>query len=350
MKAIILAAGLGTRLNPLTDVIPKCLMPIHGRPLLEYWIETLINANVNEILINLHHHAGMINQWIVNSKFRADITTTYEKELLGTGGTLLKNREFIQNDPVMLIHGDNFCLANIHDFIKMHDNRPKHIEITMMTFKTDTPYLCGIVKLNSSNVVTSYSEKPLQPSGNLANAAVYILEPKIFDFLNSLKRSVIDFSTEVIPNFLNRIVAFHNNVYHRDIGNLDSYLKAQTETDHIPSITFENDYWNVICDEKRIQLFAEALAKGANSELIDYYDKDKKLNLGLAQKANKNVLLNVKSKSIDFVRTVSAASNLNFPVSKIMIFQGRKRSMLSTKDLYLKYGLRYLYLYSNANQ
>jgi mannose-1-phosphate guanylyltransferase len=102
----------------------------------------------------------------------------------------------------------------------------------MMTFSTPDPGSCGIVALDEQGIVRSFHEKVSDPPGNLANGAVYILEPSVFEFLESLGKEVIDFSTEVLPHYMGRIFTFHNNVYHRDIGTMESYEAANREYVH----------------------------------------------------------------------------------------------------------------------
>ena len=87
-KALLLAAGLGTRLRPLTNVWPKCLMPIQKRPLLEYWLGVLKRTGINSALVNLHHHSEVVEEFLQQSCFRSWVCTVYEEELLGTAGTL----------------------------------------------------------------------------------------------------------------------------------------------------------------------------------------------------------------------------------------------------------------------
>ncbi|TGN07992.1 nucleotidyltransferase family protein [Leptospira ilyithenensis] len=236
MKALLLAAGLGTRLRPITNDIPKCLVPINSRPLLDYWLELLTDANVKDILVNLHYFPEQVVRYIEGSKYKDIATTIFEPELLGTGGTLLKNRSFFENDQVMLIHADNLSKFNILNFIDSHYNRPSGTEMTMMTFVTDIPETCGIVELDAENRLVQFHEKVKNPPGNVANGAVYILEPSVIDFLSSLNQDFIDFSTEVIPKYLGRINTFLNSTYHRDIGNLESYAKAQDEFSKLFSI------------------------------------------------------------------------------------------------------------------
>lgn len=230
MKALLLAAGYGTRLQPLTNDIPKCLIPINGKPLLEYWIAMLYHGGVFPLLVNLHYHADKVKDYINSNLYKNFISSVYEERLLGTGGTLLKNQEFFNNEPLMLIHADNLSIFDVRAFINSHQNRPTGCEITMMTFKTPTPHSCGIVETDEMGRVQAFHEKVSNPPGNMANAAVYIVEPSIFHYLEGLNKEFIDFSTEVIPHFIGRINTFLNNIYHRDIGTIESYKAACRES------------------------------------------------------------------------------------------------------------------------
>jgi mannose-1-phosphate guanylyltransferase len=229
MRALLLAAGLGTRLRPITDSVPKCLVDINGRPLLDYWIELLSSAGITDILVNLHYMPEAVRSYIDGCRYPAKITTVYEERLLGTGGTLLKNRGFFQGDPGMLIHADNLSRFDVRAFIRRYETRSPGVEMTMLTFDTTEPETCGIVELDDNGLVKTFYEKVKNPPGNLANGAVYILSPSVTDFLHSLGKEVIDFSTEVLPHFVGRINSYHNNAYHRDIGTIDSLSAARHE-------------------------------------------------------------------------------------------------------------------------
>ncbi len=227
MRAVLLAAGLGTRLRPLTELVPKCLMPVNGRPLLAYWLHALAAAGIDPVLVNLHHHADLVQRWLAEAALPNAVQTVFEPELLGTGGTLLANREFCGAGPVLVVHADNLCGADLADFARAHAARPAGTEITMMTFVTDDPASCGIVELDARGVVVGFHEKVAQPPGNLANGAVYIIEPTVLDFLAARGKRVIDFSTEVLPHYLGRIATFHNDVFHCDIGTPQALLGVQ---------------------------------------------------------------------------------------------------------------------------
>ncbi|MCD4678602.1 MAG: nucleotidyltransferase family protein [Desulfobacula sp.] len=227
MKALLLAAGLGTRLHPLTYETPKCLVPINCKPLLGYWLDTIFTSKIDSALINLHYLPEKVARFIDESPYKGKIKTVYEKELLGTAGTLFKNREFFKDEQILLIHADNYSIFCLDEFIKAHNNRPAGCEMTMLSFKTDIPESCGILGLDENGVVQAFYEKVKNPPGNLANGAVYIIEQSIFDFLENFEKDRIDFSTEVLPYFLGKIYTFLNNEYHRDIGTMESYQKAQ---------------------------------------------------------------------------------------------------------------------------
>ena len=229
MRALLLAAGLGTRLRPITNSVPKCLVEIKGRPLLDYWIELLSVGGIVDILINLHYMPEAVRSYIKSCPYPVNITTVYEERLLGTGGTLLKNRDFFRNEPSVLVHADNLSSFDVRAFIRRYQDREKGIEITMMTFGTTEPKSCGIVELDDHGIVTAFHEKVKNPPGNLANGAAYVLSLSIMDFLAGLGKEVIDFSTEVLPRFMGRINTFHNDTYHRDIGTRASLLAAQSE-------------------------------------------------------------------------------------------------------------------------
>lgn len=229
MKALLLAAGLGTRLRPITDNVPKCLVPIHGKPLLEYWLDMLLPNGIERVLINTHYLPHAVRAFVAGSRWRDSIDMVHEEILLGTGGTVLKNRNFLDGGPFMVVHADNLTRFDVKAFIGAHANRPAGVDITMMTFDTDMPQTCGIVELDERGVVIRFHEKVANPPGNHANAAVYIFEPSVIDSLASLGKEVIDISTEVLPRYLGRMQAFHNSDYHRDIGTPESLALAERE-------------------------------------------------------------------------------------------------------------------------
>ena len=227
--ALLLAAGLGTRLRPLTDVLPKCLAPVRGRPLLEYWLHCLASAGVERILVNTHYRADLVEYYIARSPWAGRVTLVHEPHLLGTGGTLVANADFVGAGPLIVAHADNLSLFDVCGFLAAHAARPRIAALTMMTFTTDAPRTCGIVTTDRAGLVNGFFEKVQNPPGNRANAAVYILEHEVIDVVAGLNKPVIDMSTEVLPRLLGRMWTWHNNDYHRDIGTLASWRSAQSE-------------------------------------------------------------------------------------------------------------------------
>lgn len=242
LRALILAAGLGSRLRPLTNEWPKCLMPIGGRPLLEYWLQSLQLEGIREIMVNTHFHADKVLAFLSRKQFAGFVNVVHEPELLGTAGTLIDNVDFFQGQPTLLIHADNWCQCNLNAFINYHiHQRPKNCVMTMMTFDSDAPQNCGIVELDNQGVVMRFHEKVSSPPGTRANAAVYILEPEVLEWLVR-HPELRDFSTEVLPRHVGRIATWHNSGIHRDIGTLPALLAAQN--DPMPERHWpDNDEW-----------------------------------------------------------------------------------------------------------
>ncbi len=226
MRAILLAAGFGTRLRPLTNTMPKCLVPIHGQPLLGIWLERLTQAGIGPFLVNTHYLAEQVQGFVSNSPYRDQVKLVHEPTLLGTAGTLMANLEFFEGRDGLLIHADNYCLDGLHNLIEAHRKRPAECVMTMMTFRTDQPSNCGIVDIDENRVVTGFYEKVSSPPGNLANGAVYILSAAMLRKLNLKFSAVKDFSNEVLPHFIGRIVTYETSDVFIDIGTAEAYKQA----------------------------------------------------------------------------------------------------------------------------
>ncbi len=228
-KALLVAAGIGSRLRPVTDVLPKCLVPICGEPLLGIWLDLLFRGGATEVVINLHHHADLVRDYLRRTPYRDKVTTVFEDTLLGTAGTLVRNRGRLGGGPVFFAHADNLSVFDLHSMFDCHRNRPADAAITMMTFQAEDPRQCGVVELDSQGIVVGFHEKVEKPPGNLANAAVFVLEPEVIEFAASLDRPFAEFSVDVLPHYVGRMATFPNDIYHRDIGSLEKLLLAQIE-------------------------------------------------------------------------------------------------------------------------
>ena len=226
MRAILLSAGLGTRLRPITDTIPKCLVSIKDKPLLAIWLERLTNAGIGPFLINTHYLNKQVEEFVASSTHRDQIKLVHEADLLGTAGTLIANLNFYGDRDGLLIHADNYCLANFNAFLAAHKKRPPECLMTMMTFRTKTPSSCGIVELDARGVVVGFHEKVSNPPGNLANGAVYILCHKLIQGFATGSGGVTDFSTEVLHHLIGKIYSYETDQVFIDIGSPENLTIA----------------------------------------------------------------------------------------------------------------------------
>ncbi len=235
LKAFVLAAGLGTRLKPLTDETPKCLLPINGKPLLQIWLESLRLQGVDEVLVNTHWLSQKVETflktWRNNSGLR--VTTFYEPELLGSGGTILANRNWIQDQaPFFIIYGDNLSDVNLVKMLAFH--RQHGLPFTLGVFKSKTPKQCGIAQVQEDGLVTEFVEKPEEPKSDLAAAGVYVADQRIFRFFPEKQHDSdqgqaipLDLGFHVLPRLTGRMKAYVITEFLMDIGTLSQYEQAQ---------------------------------------------------------------------------------------------------------------------------
>lgn len=234
LKAFLLAAGLGTRLKPLTDEIPKCLLPIGGKPLLQIWLEHLLRQGIDEVLVNTHWHSQKVKVFLETwRKNRLRVITSYEPKLLGSGGTILANRHWVQDGaPFFIIYGDN--LSNV-DLRKLLDFHCEHgFPFTLGTFKCKTPEHCGIAEVREDGLVTEFVEKPKNPKSDLAAAGIYVADKRIFNFFPEIDQGwehgvkvPLDLGFHVIPRLVGKMKAYLINEFLMDIGTLTQYEEAQ---------------------------------------------------------------------------------------------------------------------------
>ena len=229
VRALLLSAGLGTRLRPITLETPKCLVKVAGAPLLARWLRQLESIGCEAVLINTHYLADKVIKFLENWRSpNMQIVTTYEPQLLGTAGTLLANPSCVDGATGLLIHADTAMEGNLCEILSAHKLRSVQCLLTMLTFQTDRPRTCGIVLTDSNGVVTEFHEKVDHPPGNCANGALYVFESSLIESLLRMSPSPSDFSTEVIPNLLGRIQTWHTDQPYLDIGTPESLADAQS--------------------------------------------------------------------------------------------------------------------------
>lgn len=223
MKALLLAAGYGTRLSKYTKHSPKCLLKISGQTMLDHWIYKLNALGVEEFIVNTHYLADQVNDFISKHKMKDKIIISHEKELLGTAKTLIKHSNILNKCSSFIVHVDNYCEDNLFDFVEAHKNRPRDTLLSMLTFFTKSPSSCGVVELDESGRLISFYEKQETPPSSIANGAVYIAEPDFFKDLAKVLNSGVDISNDLIPKLLGKIYCYQTKKYYQDIGTEQTY-------------------------------------------------------------------------------------------------------------------------------
>ncbi|OVE82598.1 hypothetical protein BVY03_00585 [bacterium K02(2017)] len=227
MKAILLAAGEGMRLRPLTNDIPKCLVPINNKPLLQHWLDLCEANGVTEVLINGHYLYQKVQTFIdkIKADYKLIIHFIHEEGLLGTGGTVINNFDFVKDEKAFfLFHGDNFTNIDLSEFAKCHhqSNSP----LTVALFETNLPKQCGIAEeIADDGKIIVFKEKPQDPKSNLASAALFVVTPEVFK--PYLKLDFLDFSKEILPLYQGKMYSYRIKGFNIDIGTLKNYQLAQ---------------------------------------------------------------------------------------------------------------------------
>jgi mannose-1-phosphate guanylyltransferase len=228
LRALLLAAGLGTRLRPITNHTPKCLVEVAGEPLLGRWLRQLEAADCEAVLVNTHHLADQVETFLAAwPRGPMTVHSVHEPLLLGTAGTLLANQSFFAGATGLLIHADNAMADDLGSLLAAHRQRPAECLLTMLTFHTTQPRNCGIVATDGRGMVTAFHEKVADPPGNCANGALYGFDPEFLAALNTMHPQPSDFSTEVIPRLLGRIRTWHTTRPYFDIGTPAALEAAQ---------------------------------------------------------------------------------------------------------------------------
>jgi NDP-sugar pyrophosphorylase family protein len=228
MKALILAAGAGTRLRPLTDTCPKPMLPIAGEPLLAHTLRWLRRYSVTEAALNLHHLPEVVRAGLGDgTRFGMRLVYAYESELRGTAGAIHNFPGFF-DQPFLVIYGDLLLDLDLGDLIGFH--RARAALMTLALKHTDTPRSQGMIEVDTAGRVVRFIEKPKDwTGGNTANAGVYVCQPEV---AARVPVGVSDFGHDIIPAFLRQGAALYGHPlrgYLLDIGTPAAYEQAQRE-------------------------------------------------------------------------------------------------------------------------
>lgn len=230
MKGMILAAGEGTRLGPLTAARPKPMLPIGGRPLLEHLVVLLREHGIQEIAINLHYKPEVITSHFGDgTRYGVHLVYSFEDQLLGTAGAVKKLQGFL-DETFVLLYGDVMTNADLTAMARYH--RQKGGIGTIGLYHVENPSACGLVDMDATNRILRFVEKPPpeQVFTDLANAGILILEPEVINHIP--QGTFCDFGLHIFPQLVAAGMALYGYVmpdYVIDIGTPEKYAQAQRD-------------------------------------------------------------------------------------------------------------------------
>jgi mannose-1-phosphate guanylyltransferase len=224
VKAFLLAAGHGERLRPITDSVPKCLVPIRGVPMLSIWLQACERIGIDEVLINLHAHADVVCDFLRTAEFKTRVKVVVEPQLLGSAGTLRANREWVEADEFFWVfYADVLNCADLEGMLAMH--RSHEMAATLGVYEVAEPKRCGIVTADADGVIRDFVEKPQNPTSNLAFSGLMIATTEVLDAIPPT--TPVDIGFHVLPQLVGRMQAYPIKDYLIDVGTLATYQLAQ---------------------------------------------------------------------------------------------------------------------------
>jgi NDP-sugar pyrophosphorylase family protein len=233
MKALVLAAGKGTRMSHLTADCPKPMLPVAGRPLLGWLIDWLRSHGITEIALNLHHLPVVITNYLGDGeRFGVKLTYSYEVTLLGTAGAAKALQSFF-DEAFVVVYGDVFTNIDLRRLIDAHQ-RPQSgaALLTMALYRVPNPAACGLVELDGHGRVVRFVEKPPPDAifTDLANSGLLVCEPAVLEAIPA--NIEFDFGRDLLPNLLANDapifgIEIRPHEYVVDIGTPDGYERAQ---------------------------------------------------------------------------------------------------------------------------
>lgn len=229
MKAMVLAAGKGTRLFPLTGEAPKPLAPVVDRPIIQHIFELLAESGIKEVYVNIYHLAdALLEAYGERSRVNGmEVHLSREEELMGTAGGVKRLASNFDGTFVVIM-GDALTDVNIQELVAFHKERQALATIALKRVADTSEY--GVVEVDPAGSIVGFQEKPdpQDAISTLANTGIYVLEPEVLDFIP--ENTFFDFAQDVFPKLLTakeKFVGYEGNFYWSDIGTLEAYRAAQ---------------------------------------------------------------------------------------------------------------------------
>ena len=230
MRAMVLAAGLGTRLRPLTYILPKPMIPIVNQPSISYSLSLLERFGIGEVVINLYHEAKKVEDYLTRTReFSMRIIFSEEKHLLGTAGGVKKMENYFQ-ETFLVLSSDGVSDVDLEEVLRFHKH--KQATSTVVLKEEEERFKYGIALCNEESRINQFVEKPSwgQVFSNRVNTGIYIFEPEVFSYIP--KSCEYDFGKQVLPDMVKkgeRIYGYVMEDYWTDVGNLEDYRKAHKD-------------------------------------------------------------------------------------------------------------------------
>ncbi len=232
-KAMIMAAGVGSRLEPLSFAVPKPLVPLANKPVMDILVTQLISAGIKDIIANTYYKSEDIQNHFNNSNYGANFTFIKEEKLSGTAGGVRKCMFFFYPDEdFIVLSGDGLSDLNIQEVYESH--KKSGSIVTIVTKKVDSSEVSkyGIIVTDNNGFVKSFQEKPAlsEAKSNLANTGIYIFNYKIFEFIP--ENTFYDFAKNVFPCIMAagiKINTYEHSGYWSDIGSLNQYIQSNID-------------------------------------------------------------------------------------------------------------------------
>jgi len=227
MKAMILAAGVGSRLDPLTRQTPKPMVPIVNKPVITHIIDDLKHHGVTEIMVNLHYLGDVIADYLGDgARFGIPITCVQEDQLWGDAGSVKRAEEFFRDGTFVVVGGDDISDMDLSALFHFHaENKATG---TIALTEVDDPSQFGIVLTDDDGRINRFLEKPKgEVFSKTANTGVYVLEPEVFDLIPP--GTFYGFGNDVFPKLLasgKPFYGFRTQSYWKDVGNIGVYKQT----------------------------------------------------------------------------------------------------------------------------
>jgi mannose-1-phosphate guanylyltransferase/phosphomannomutase len=228
MKAMILAAGVGSRLDPLTRNVPKPMVPVVNRPVIEHIILKLKKHGFDEIYINVHYLGDVIAEYVGDgSKWGVSCTVVKEDQLWGDAGSMLRAREFFGDQTVLVVGGDDISDTNLTDLMAFHRKNKAVATIALSQVADTTQY--GIVVTDAHGRISDFQEKPKRDEArsNQANAGIYVFEPEVYDIIPGDRQ--FGLGKNVLPHLVQsgkRVFGHLTDSYWKDVGGIEIYRQT----------------------------------------------------------------------------------------------------------------------------